>query len=270
MRHLLLLIILLPFYGFAQDLSGKWTCITTDSLQIILTIQQNNNKITGEYSAIALDDSSDYYTAACSGAVAKNGQLVIEGISFISRSADDRHDYDLFRFTLKPKKGIEDSLVGNMIQLNKSLGSSLPVRIGFHKPLTKKIQTTTKENITDSNSVLMKRANELIEKITVSSAVIKIAVMDNAEYDGDTVSIYVNDKPLLKKSELTNKALSFQLKKEDYSGHVKITLVAENLGSIPPNTALLRVIDGEKIHEIKAASDLSKNAVIEISFIKTN
>jgi hypothetical protein len=39
-------------------------------------------------------------------------------------------------------------------------------------------------------------------------------------------------------------------------------LVANNLGSIPPNTALLTIEAGKERYQLKAAADLTKNAVI--------
>lgn len=38
--------------------------------------------------------------------------------------------------------------------------------------------------------------------------------------------------------------------------------VTDNLGNIPPNTALLHIDAGKEHYQLKAASDLKKNAVI--------
>jgi hypothetical protein len=41
-------------------------------------------------------------------------------------------------------------------------------------------------------------------------------------------------------------------------------MFADNLGSIPPNTALMIVSDGVKEHQIRLSSSLDKNATIRI------
>jgi hypothetical protein len=44
----------------------------------------------------------------------------------------------------------------------------------------------------------------------------------------------------------------------------EITMFADNLGSIPPNTALMIVNDGKKRHELRLTSNLEKSATIRI------
>ncbi len=39
-------------------------------------------------------------------------------------------------------------------------------------------------------------------------------------------------------------------------------MYAENLGEIPPNTALMIVIDGDNRHEVRITSDTQKNGTI--------
>ncbi len=41
-------------------------------------------------------------------------------------------------------------------------------------------------------------------------------------------------------------------------------MFADNLGSIPPNTALMQVYDGTKTYDIRISSSLDKNATIRI------
>ncbi len=41
-----------------------------------------------------------------------------------------------------------------------------------------------------------------------------------------------------------------------------LIMYAENLGSIPPNTGLLVVHDGDGIYEIRFSDDLQKNSAI--------
>jgi hypothetical protein len=41
-------------------------------------------------------------------------------------------------------------------------------------------------------------------------------------------------------------------------------MFADNLGSIPPNTALMIITDGSKRHEVRLSSNLEKNGTVRI------
>ena len=43
---------------------------------------------------------------------------------------------------------------------------------------------------------------------------------------------------------------------------MKLTLVADNLGSIPPNTGLLIIQDGNERYQIRFSADLQTNASV--------
>jgi hypothetical protein len=43
---------------------------------------------------------------------------------------------------------------------------------------------------------------------------------------------------------------------------VQLVLFAENLGTIPPNTGLLTVRDGDDVYQVRFSADLQKNASI--------
>jgi hypothetical protein len=47
-------------------------------------------------------------------------------------------------------------------------------------------------------------------------------------------------------------------------------MYAENLGSIPPNTGLLIIMDGEKRYEVRFSADLKTNAAILLRRRKTD
>ncbi|MEP6584965.1 MAG: hypothetical protein ABJA90_11900 [Ginsengibacter sp.] len=48
----------------------------------------------------------------------------------------------------------------------------------------------------------------------------------------------------------------------DLGNSITLIMYAENLGSIPPNTGLLVIHDGDDIFEIRFAGDLQKNSAV--------
>ena len=107
-----------------------------------------------------------------------------------------------------------------------------------------------------------KRNNTVLKTLEVENSIIKIDLYDNGEVDGDSVSLYYNNKLLLGKKRLSEKAISLSIPVEDNSGVNELVMYAENLGTIPPNTALMIVMDGTKRYEVRITSDLQKSGTI--------
>ena len=101
------------------------------------------------------------------------------------------------------------------------------------------------------------------QEVFFKSDSLTITLYDNGEVDGDVVTVLMNGEIFMPKVALTTQPK----RKTIYisgSAHDSINLVmfAENLGSIPPNTGLLVVNDGEDIYEVRFSADLSTNAAI--------
>ena len=87
---------------------------------------------------------------------------------------------------------------------------------------------------------------------------------DDGEIDGDIVTIFDNGKIVVNKLTLTKTPYEIMLALPiDGSMHT-IELMAENEGSIPPNTAYMLVLADKERIEIKASSDKLSNAAIII------
>jgi hypothetical protein len=108
------------------------------------------------------------------------------------------------------------------------------------------------------------REKTVSKEITVQSDSLKVDFFDNGEIDGDSISIFYNDKLIAFNRLLSTKAVHFTVALDTTREINEITMFADNLGSIPPNTALMVVTDGKKRYEIPMASNLQKNATLRI------
>jgi hypothetical protein len=108
------------------------------------------------------------------------------------------------------------------------------------------------------------RENVVAKEITVASDSLKVDFFDNGEVDGDSISIFYNDKLIAFNRLLSTKAVHFTVALDTTRAVNEITMFADNLGSIPPNTALMVVTDGKKRYEIPMASNLNRNATLRI------
>lgn len=107
-----------------------------------------------------------------------------------------------------------------------------------------------------------KRSNDVIKTIQIKSSSFKVDLYDNGDIDGDSVSLFYNGKLLLSRKKLTDKPISITLDVDNGNEINELTMYAENLGTIPPNTALMIVTDGDKRYEVRIASDLKKSGTI--------
>lgn len=114
--------------------------------------------------------------------------------------------------------------------------------------------------------VLRKRDNDLIKTITTSAKEFKIELYDNGEIDGDRISVYHNNELIVSDKKLTDKPISFTIHADENSSVHEFVMVAENLGSIPPNTSLMIITAGGKRYELYVTSTEQKNAVVKIEY----
>lgn len=116
--------------------------------------------------------------------------------------------------------------------------------------------------------VIKTRSNELVKVLTLNDPNIVIKIYDNGEIDGDTISVYLDNKLVLSQKRLTASPLILKLKMDELNNEHELTMVAENLGTIPPNTSLMIVEAGEQRFEVRITSTEQKNAVVRFSYEK--
>lgn len=105
-----------------------------------------------------------------------------------------------------------------------------------------------------------------IKEIKVDTGVLKLDFYDNAEIDGDSISVTVNNQTVLSHQMLGLKPITVYVKVSLDEPEQEVTMVAENLGSIPPNTALLIVTAGNKRYQLFLASNGKKNAQVRFVY----
>lgn len=109
-----------------------------------------------------------------------------------------------------------------------------------------------------------KRKKVVTHEVEVESDSIRIDVYDNGEIDGDIISVFFNDKLILNNQKLTHKSIRINLVLDPTKNSNEISMFAENLGLIPPNTALMVISDGINKFEVPVSSSLERSATISI------
>lgn len=120
----------------------------------------------------------------------------------------------------------------------------------------------TKKSIEEEFKI---REKIIATDIPLSGDSIELRFYDNAEIDGDSISLFLNNKLIFQHIRLTAAAYTIKLPVNELNDNNELVMVAENLGSIPPNTSYMLAIVNEKRYEAMLKSTENSSAVIKLT-----
>lgn len=161
----------------------------------------------------------------------------------------------------------EKTIVPPPPPVDKNTGTGTPVKPELKKEEIKLIPAEPVKAPTIEEK-FVSRKKVLTKEIPVTGDSIELRFYDNAEIDGDSISLFLNDKLLFRHIRLTGNAYTIKLATSDLSETNELIMVAENLGTIPPNTSYMLAIVGDKRFDAYLASTEGSSAMIR--FIKKN
>jgi hypothetical protein len=279
-NKLFILVLLFTFLQqgvFAQNLTGNWQGIfNTDmdfrgsrrSFFLNMTLIQQGKKIEGNFSNAPLDFPSLPQVAYTISGKLKKKEIIPnnlmlnriiknnlrQGVAEVFWQFDDIRYYKNDTIEVLYGKWLPN---GSRTPRSDGAGGTFWVR--------KMPTTDTVLKISESENsfatYLQRKNNSTIDSFTCNTTTINIELYDNGTIDGDSVSVYLNDNVVLQNKLLTAIPTKIQLQLEKNKTYT-LSLFAENLGKIPPNTALLKIDAGEFKKEIFLSSTYQKNATI--------
>lgn len=110
----------------------------------------------------------------------------------------------------------------------------------------------------------MARQKQFTREIPLAGDSVELRFYDNAEIDGDSISLFLNNKLLYQHIRLTGQPYIIKLALSDLDTRNELVMVAENLGAIPPNTAYLAAFVNGNRHEAYLASTEGSSAMIRL------
>lgn len=108
------------------------------------------------------------------------------------------------------------------------------------------------------------RKNVLQTVIPITAKTIELRFYDNAEVDGDSIALFLNGRLLFKNIRLTEQPYTIFIETADLQADNELVMVAENLGSIPPNTSYMVAIVGDKRFEARLYANENSSALVRI------
>ena len=265
-------LLLFSVFTKAQDLNGIWKgkvvmgtngCFPVYNVEFQL--QMAGTRITG--TSYHFNDSLNFIKEVFEGTYKRDSNIIsIQENLITTFHSQDGCVPSIKKYSLTYHKGdgpeeqLRGSWTGKPIDGKTVIEPGTIVLIRFDKPTFKpelKLPPT-----------LTKRKAELVKEIRVDTGIIKIDFYDNGQIDGDTISVYVNNMPVVSNQRLTTKPVSIKIKIDLKRTEQEVIMVGENLGSIPPNTALMIINAGEKRYQLYLTSDEQKNAMVRFIYQK--
>src|SRR5688572_15273619 len=127
-------------------------------------------------------------------------------------------------------------------------------------------RTKTPDPLPGIEEKFVQRKKILVTEIPVSGDSIELRFYDNAEIDGDSISLFLNEKLIFRHIRLTGNAYIIKLPVTELADINELIMVAENLGSIPPNTSYMVALVGDKRYEARLESTEGSSAMVR--FVK--
>lgn len=262
---------------YAEDLNGIWKgtlspgpggCYPNYSLELQITF--NNDRITGR--AYDYYDKAHFVKMSLTGRYnARTHRLVLieDKVLAAEIPADCLPCIKTYDLTYSRTGDIEE-LTGDSkgVYSEKRLVCP-PGKIALKKAMTSDFPTDVVQ--TDSLSLLQAtlhlqtREKEVVKSVTVSTPDIKIDLYDDAIIDHDTITVLINGKLLLYRQMLTDKPLTIHFNAFP-NVEYELVMYADNLGDIPPNTALMLVTAGSQKFEVFMSSTEEKSAAVHFVY----
>lgn len=182
-------------------------------------------------------------------------QIPAEILQEIPREEEDSKKPVVINKTPEPEKIIVQPKPRKEIPVTVDEDTSVPVG--------PRIQTGSTIP-TPPPDLLVSRKTEVAERIETSKGDIRIDLYDNAQIDGDTITIFHNNKMIVSHAGLSDVPITIMVTLDELHPHHEVVMVADNLGSIPPNTSMMVVTTTKKRYEIFVSSSEQKNAKLVI------
>jgi hypothetical protein len=118
-------------------------------------------------------------------------------------------------------------------------------------------EQTNEERFTSRKKILQ-------NVIPVKGDSIELRFYDNAEIDGDSIAVFLNGHLLKEHILLAEQAYIMKIAVTDLQADNELVMVAENLGTIPPNTSLMVAIVEDKHYEAHLQSTEGSSALVRL------
>jgi hypothetical protein len=265
-NNYLIELVLQPDKGSVKGILNYYFKNTYRSMAVKGTYDASTRQLILKDLSLPFHGSNDFFEMDCKMTLAAKLRVsqsgsVISG-SFIS-TPDYQYSCGEIAFNLVMNSGI--SKVDSVLQAIREFKEQYQVwKPAPADTLVAVITKPAKKVLTETENEFVKRQNQVEKILEVDSDTLHLSFYDNGEIDGDIISVFFNQDIILNYQKLTHKAIRMNIVLDPQKTENEISIFAENLGLIPPNTALMIVRDGQNEYNVNMSSNLQMNAVVKI------
>ena len=179
--------------------------------------------------------------------------------------ANDARVIDSVDLITAIKKIIQDQSVKPSMEEEPVISLPEPTPAQIELPKTDSTNTVLPVDSIQASAIeqiYTTRKKVLATEIPVSGDSVELHFYDNAQVDGDSISLFLNGKLIFEHIRLTDKAYSIKLAVTELKSSNELVMVAENEGFIPPNTSYMVANVGDKRYEARLESTQGSSALV--------
>jgi hypothetical protein len=263
--------------GFSQNtFSYLGTLILSDSTPISFSLElQEHNGIVNGYSITNINTANETKSEISGLYFKKDKSFQLQETQILqtkSEAALNTFCYINMNLNLKGKfdsKRVQGTFKGNFLDSTECASGKviLMERTKLEKKIEKiKKKVEKKYNEKYQDTSLVKRTEILKDgddfTINWEGNKLRLFIWDANMEDGDKIELTINGNIILDDFETTNKRKKIKYKLAE--GENIIEIKATNLGSSPPNTSRIELIDNKTKYPIITQLELGKTAIIKI------
>jgi hypothetical protein len=199
----------------------------------------------------------------------KTGDLFLTKI--IATSFPDEWDYVIDNYI----EGTNDPDIIDSVELIAKAPKKKRKPVEDPKEIPDDVLPTPLAIPVDPQVALVEHTKKMEESFTIRKKVftreiplegdsIELRFFDNVQVDGDSITLFLNDKLIFTHIRLTEKPFVVRLPINELNESNELTMVAENLGAIPPNTAYMVAIVADKRYEVNLSSTEETSGMIRL------
>ena len=132
------------------------------------------------------------------------------------------------------------------------------------KPSETAAPTYKPKPLSDPDLAFRERKKVLVQQLDLNTDNLELRIFDNGIIDDDTIALFINNEKIRSFYRLKSESLSLDYLADNLPDTIDIVMVAQNMGFIPPNTAVMEMVMNDKVYTLGLESTDSTSAMVRI------
>jgi hypothetical protein len=274
---IIILFFTISFQSFSQNTFnylGTLILSNNTPISFSLNLQEQNGIING-YSITNINTPDETKSEISGLYFKKDKSFQLQETQILQTNSEaplNTFCYINMNLSLKGKFGtkrLEGTFIGNFLDSTQCASGKIILMeeeklIKRIEKVKKKINKQASKTLTDTNQIQQTKILKDGDEFTINweSGKIKLFIWDANQEDGDKIQLIINGNIILNNFETKNKRKKIRYRLID--GVNTIEIKATNLGTSPPNSSRIELVDSKTKYPIITQLELGKSVIIQI------